>query len=278
MLVGLLADFVGDHRAVDAAVVGDLADRRLERRAARCRRRSSRRPWPTADLLDRLAAAQQGHAAAGEDAFFDRRAGGVQGVFDAGLGLLHVGFGAAPTEMIATPPVSLASRSWNFSWSYSLSVSSIWLRSCSIAGLDLVRLAGALDDRGVVLVDLDLLGPAELLELEVLELEAQVFADHRAAGEDGHVAEHRLAAIAEAGGLDGADVEHAAELVDDQGGQRFALDVLGDDQQRLARLATFSSSGISSRRLLIFFSWIRIKASSSTHSISAGLLTKYGRE
>ena len=36
----------------------------------------------------------------------------------------------APTEMIATPPVSFASRSWNFSLSYSLSVASIWLRIC----------------------------------------------------------------------------------------------------------------------------------------------------
>jgi hypothetical protein len=33
-----------------------------------------------------------------------------------------------------------------------------------------------------------------------------------------------------------ARTEGAAELVDDQGGQRLALDVLGDDQQRLARL------------------------------------------
>ena len=57
-----------------------------------------------------------------------------------------------------------------------------------------------------------------------------------AAGQDGDVAEHGLAAIAEAGGLDGADVQHAAQLVDDQGRQRFALDVLGDDQQRLAGL------------------------------------------
>ncbi len=45
------------------------------------------------DLARRLAAAQQGHAAAGQDAFLDRRAGGVQGVLDAGLLLLHVGFG-----------------------------------------------------------------------------------------------------------------------------------------------------------------------------------------
>ena len=35
----------------------------------------------------------------------------------------------APTRINATPPESLASRSWNFSLSYSLSVSSIWRRS-----------------------------------------------------------------------------------------------------------------------------------------------------
>ena len=45
---------------------------------------------------------------------------------------------------------------------------------------------------------------------------------------------HGLAAVAEAGGLDGRDVQGAAQLVDDQGGERFAVDVLGDDDERLA--------------------------------------------
>ena len=67
---------------------------------------------------------------------------------------------------------------------------------------------------------------------EVFQLEAQVFADHRAAGQHGHVAQHRLAAVAEPRRLDRADVEHAAQLVDDQGRQGFALDFLGDDQER----------------------------------------------
>src|SRR5262249_56245848 len=39
---------------------------------------------------------------------------------------------AAPTLISATPPEILARRSWNFSLSYSLSVSSIWRRSWSI--------------------------------------------------------------------------------------------------------------------------------------------------
>ena len=48
------------------------------------------------------------------------------------------------------------------------------------------------------------------------------------------VFQHRLAAIAEARSLHGAGVQRAAQLVDHQGGQRFAFHFLGDDQQRLA--------------------------------------------
>jgi len=80
------------------------------------------------------------------------------------------------------------------------------------------------------------LGPAEVGEVEALELEAEVLADQRAAGQSGDVAEHRLAAIAEAGSLRRTDVEHAAELVDDERRKGVAIDVLSDDQKRLARL------------------------------------------
>jgi len=45
-----------------------------------------------------------------------------------------------------------------------------------------------------------------------------------------------LATVAEAWRLDGADLQAATQFVDDQRGQRLALDVLGDDEQRLAGL------------------------------------------
>ena len=44
-------------------------------------------------LVDRLLATEEGHAAAGHDALFQRRLGGVLGVFHQGLPLLHFGFG-----------------------------------------------------------------------------------------------------------------------------------------------------------------------------------------
>src|SRR5690606_1960770 len=70
----------------------------------------------------------------------------------------------------------------------------------------------------------------------VLKLEADRLADDLATGEDGDVLQHGLATVTEAGGLDGDRLEGATDLVDNEGGQSLALDVLGDDQQRLAAL------------------------------------------
>src|SRR5712675_517939 len=104
------------------------------------------------------------------------------------------------------------------------------------AGFDVGLLAGAVDDGGVLLVDHHLLGAAEHLQRDVLELDAEVFRDRRAAGQDRDVLQHRLAAVAEARGLDGCDLQPAAQTVDDEGGKRLALDVFRDDDERLAGL------------------------------------------
>ena len=70
--------------------------------------------------------------------------------------------------------------------------------------------------------------------LRFSSLRPEILGDGLAAGERGDVLEHGLAAIAEAGRLDGRGLQRAAQLVDDERRQRFALDVLRDDEQRLA--------------------------------------------
>src|SRR5476649_1790317 len=104
------------------------------------------------------------------------------------------------------------------------------------ACLDLGLLAGAVDDGGVFLVDHHLLGAAQHGDGDVLELDAEIFRDRLAAGQDRDVLQHGLAAIAEARSLHRRDLEAAAQFVDDERGQSLALDVLSHDQQRLARL------------------------------------------
>ena len=86
------------------------------------------------------------------------------------------------------------------------------------------------------LADDDLLRLAEVGQLDAVELDAEVLEDGGRAGEGRDVAEHRLAAIAVAGGLYGTNLQDAAELVDDERREGFAFDVFGDDQQRLAGL------------------------------------------
>ncbi len=108
--------------------------------------------------------------------------------------------------------------------------------------------------RGRILFDDHALGPAEHVERDVFQLDAEILGDQLTAGEDGDVFQHRLAAIAEARRFDRRDLEAAAQLVDDQRRQRFAFDVLGDDQQRLADCTTASRIGSIACRLPSFFS------------------------
>ncbi len=62
-------------------------------------------------------AADRSDAATGDDALLDGRAGRVESVLDAGLLLLHLGLGRGADLETATPPESLARRSFSFSLS-----------------------------------------------------------------------------------------------------------------------------------------------------------------
>ena len=91
------------------------------------------------------------------------------------------------------------------------------------------------EDR-VVLVHRQRADRAELVGRRLVQLDIELVGEDLTAGEDGEVAEDRLAVVAKAGRLDGGDLELTAQLVQDAGGQRLAVDVLGDDDKRAALL------------------------------------------
>ena len=88
----------------------------------------------------------------------------------------------------------------------------------------------------VVLVHRQRADRAELVGRRLVQLDIELVGEDLTAGEDGEVAEDRLAVVAKAGRLDGGDLELTAQLVQDAGGQRLAVDVLGDDDKRAALL------------------------------------------
>src|SRR5580704_14391802 len=195
------------------------------------------------DFLKSRSAAGQSYSAAGDNAFFHGCAGGVHRVFHAGFLFFHFGFGCGAdfddgyaTDQFRQPLLQLLAvvvagglvdLAANFFY----------------AAFDFSVLAFAFDHRGVVFVDGDLFGLAEVADLNVLELNAEIFSDGLAAGEDSDILQHSLAAIAEAGSLDGRDLQRSTQFVDDESSECFAFNVLSDDEQRLAALRNLLKQG-----------------------------------
>ena len=101
---------------------------------------------------------------------------------------------------------------------------------------DLIVFTGAIDDGGVFLGDVDLLGRTHIFKRSFLEAQPDFFRNHRATGQHSDVCQHGLAAVAETRRLHGSYFDDAADGVHHQCRQRFAFDVLGHDQQRTAGL------------------------------------------
>src|SRR6187402_106515 len=228
-------DLIDDDRSLFASVGDDGAERRFER-ATGDRDAEVLVRVLALQAFERLQCADQGNAAARDHAFFDGCARGVQGVFDAGLLFLHLDFrrgadlddgntagklGNALLQLLA-----VVVRRGLFDLRLDL----------LDARLDAFGIAGTVDDRGVFLGDHDALGMAEVGDRGLVERQADFLGDDRAAGEDSDVFQDGLATIAEARRLDGGDLDDATDRVDDEGGQGFALDFLGNDQQRLTGL------------------------------------------
>src|SRR5213078_3451756 len=229
------ADLLHHDAAFEAGVDRDLAQRRVERHLDD--RGTGGLVAGQVQLLEgRLAGVYQRDTATRDDALLDGRLRVAHGVLDAVLALLQLDLGGRAdlddrdaAGQLGQPLLQLLP--------VVVGVALVDLGADLVdPALDLVGVTGTVDDRGLVLGHDHLAGATEQVEGDVLQLEADLFADDLATGQGGDVDQHGLAAVTEAGGLDGHRLEGTPDLVDDQGGERLALDVLGDDQQRLARL------------------------------------------
>src|SRR5690606_27685091 len=202
-----------------AGVGRDLAGRLLERAHQDVGAGALVTFEAVSDLLDGVDGVDQRHAATGDDALFDGRAGGRERVFEAVLLLLELGLGGRADADDRHTAGELGEALLELLASVvAVGVVELGLNALDAVLDDLAR-ALALDDRGLVLAAAHALGTAELRERDVFELVAELFADDLAAGHGRDVLEHLLAAVAEAGGLDGGDVECAAQAVEDQRGE-----------------------------------------------------------
>src|SRR5271154_5820058 len=241
VLVLGLADFAQNDGTFVAGIVDDLTERLFE--GALHDVDADGIVIMQLELIESRDAADQSHTAAGNDTFLDSRAGCVHGVFDASLLFLQLGLGSSADFNDGNAADEFRKALLQF-FLVIVGGGVFDLRTdLTDTAFDLGRLAAAFDDGGVVLINGDLLGAAEIFGLHVFELDAQIFGDGLAAGEGGDVFEHCLAAISEARSLHGSALQGAAELIDDESGESFAFDVFSDDQKRLALLGNLLEKG-----------------------------------
>src|SRR6185436_13350865 len=182
-------------------------------------------------------------AATRNDSFFNSRAGRVHRIFNARFLLFHFGLSCSTNFDHRNAADELREALLKF---LAIVVGSgvVDLRTQSFdATFDVILLAVAFDDRGVVLVDRDLLGTAEIFEFDALEFDTEILADDFATGENRDVFEHRLATIAKSWSLNGSDVQRAAQLVHNESRERFAFDIFRDDKHRFAELRNLFKQG-----------------------------------
>ena len=104
------------------------------------------------------------------------------------------------------------------------------------AAMNIFTLASTIDDRGVFLGDLDLLGLTKIIQRSLLERQTNFFGDDLATGQDCDVLQHSLATVTEARCLNSCNLDDATNVINDQRRQRFTFNVFSDDDERTTRL------------------------------------------
>ncbi len=187
-------------------------------------------------LLHGIDTADQSHTTARHDSLFNRRPRGVQGVFDSGFSLFHFRFGCRPD-------IDLSDTAGEFGQPL-LEFLAVVITGCNFdfisdlfdSALDGFLAARSFDDDCVVVVDSNLFRLTELFDADILHLDSEVFVNRVSPCKNRNILQHGLSAVAVAGSLDGCHLQDASELIDNQSCQSFALDIFGNNQQRLLDL------------------------------------------
>src|SRR5699024_9942101 len=236
-----LGDVVGDHVTLGTGVLGDPASGL--RQSVTDDRHTGLLVVLQTQVTQGGGGVHQGSTATGDDSLLDGRTGRRDGVLQAVLLLLELDLGGG------TDP-----QDGHASGELGRTLLQLLPAPVAFAGLALVTdrtdasrapglLTGTIHDGGGVLGDGDTTRAAQDLDLGVVQGQTNLFGDDLTTGQNGDVLEHGLATLTETGCLDGSGVERATDLVEHQGTQSVALDVLGDDQQRLLALQDLLQQG-----------------------------------
>ena len=165
-----------------------------------------------------MSSLQEGDATTSNDAFFNGCLGVTHGVLNAVLALLQFHLGGS-TNLDHCHAAGQLSQAFLQLLAVVLGVGVVNLSADLVhAAFDLLGVASAFDDGGIVFGHHDLAGAAQHRQVSGFEGQANFFGDDLTTGEDGNVLQLCLAALTKARSFDGHGLEGAADLVHHEGG------------------------------------------------------------
>ena len=212
----MVDDIVDDHTAVDAGICGDLTHGFFQSAHNDDSTRLLVAFQRIHQFFDVGDSRQKSHSAAGDNTFLNCGTGSRQSVFYAQFLFLHLHFRSSAHVDYGNAAGKFCKAFGKFflvvfgSSHFHLSADGFY------SVLDLLRIAAALDNGSVVLVDFYLFCFAQHIERNVLKLNAHFFAHYGTARKNGDIFEHFLSSVAESGSFYRHHAERAAQFVDDQ--------------------------------------------------------------
>src|SRR5690606_38850773 len=196
------------------------------------------------EVIERRNRIDKRHTTAGNDTLFNRRAGRAQGIFHAMFLFFQFGLGGRADTDHRHTAGQLGEAFLQFLAVIIAGAGLDLAANFFDAALDGAFFARTIHDGGV-LFGADHFGRAtQVFQSHAFQFATGLFADDRAAGQDGDVLKHGFAAITEAGGFHRQHVEHTAQFVQNQSRQGFPVHIFGDhDHIALADLHQLFQNG-----------------------------------
>lgn len=195
------ADLFDDHGSLFPGIFGDLPYRIGKRPSDNM---GSDRMVPVREVcfLQHERCLQKSDSSSRDDSFLDCGFGGVQGILDPELLLLHLDFGCGTDLYHGNSPSELRQPLKQL-----LLVVIRFRIVCLVPDLvhspiDEILVTGSGNDGGIVLRGDHSFRASEMLERCVFELVSQFFGDDGRSGQDGEILEHLLLSVSESGRFD----------------------------------------------------------------------------
>ncbi len=191
------------------------------------------------DFIQFLDNADECNAAARNNSFFHGCTGRMQCIFNTGFLFFHFNFRRSADLQYRDTAGKLCKTFLQFFLVVVRSGFIDLLFDFIDALFDIFLLACTLNDGGVIFIDRNAFGSAEIRKRGIFQFVSFFFGYDLSACEDCDIFKHCLAAVAEAGSLYGRHAQCSAQFINHKRCKRFAFQLFRNDEKRFAGLCNF---------------------------------------